>query len=482
MSGYAGIDDADASSPFPESAQALLAGYRSKAFSPSEVIGTLAERINRLNPGINAITETLFDEAGELAAAADRCYASGDADPFRQPLLGVPVILKEKHQLAGHTVSQGVKELEVLATRHHPIVERILRSGGIPLVRSSTPEFCCATVTQSALWGTCRNPWNLDKTSGGSSGGSAAALAAGFAPLATGSDIGGSARIPAAYCGVVGYKAPYGVVPGLHPSTMDWYRSGSAMARTVEDVRLLHNVISGQHRRDQLSVPMGPVAPVDGSDRLRGCKVLVSEHLGDYPTQRATARNLMDVAQSLRDRGVVVERCDLPWHADEVMRLAFAHYGHILARFMRHDIIRAHANVSPYIHEWLEYAQDMADAMPLDVTLAKESAMRDELSEVMDGATALLCPVSAVDSMDAEVPPVSIGKSGGFYWQDQMAVPFNINNRCPSLAIPSGFGPEGVPTGLQIVGNPYDQAAVFDVAYAIEELRPWASKHPPVAV
>ena len=460
------------------SAHALLKRYAAHETTPSCVVEQLIERIERINPQINVVAEPLFDEARALARQADEAYAGGQVDHSARPLLGVPVILKEKHMLEGHPVSQGVKELETIAQWNHPIVERILEAGGIPLLRSTTPEFCSATFTQSAMWGTSRNPWNLEKTPGGSSGGSAAALAVGFSPLATGSDIGGSTRIPSAYCGVVGYKAPYGVVPGLHPSTMDWYRSDSAISRTVEDTRLLHNVIAGQHPRDQLSVPVPPIPSAAGDLDLKGKRILVSTTLGDYPTQQATAQNLLKAAQSLTELGAEVEECELTWHASELTDLAFAHYGHILGPLTRHEIVRSHADVSPYIHEWLEYAQEMADAMPLDVTLSKETVLRDELSAAMHSATALLCPVSAIDCMDANPPDDSVGACGRFYWQDQIAIPFNINNRCPALAVPTGFGSQGVPTGLQIVANPYDQRSTFAVGYALEQTNPWAYLHP----
>ncbi|MCH4189611.1 MAG: amidase [Bifidobacterium tibiigranuli] len=460
------------------SAESLVERYQSGDLEPSAVIDGLISRVEEVNPAINAVAEKLYDTAREKASKADESYANGKNDHHTQPLLGVPVILKEKHQLAGHPVSQGVKELETVPDWNHPIVERILQAGGVPLVRSTTPEFCSATVTESKMWGTTVNPWNAEKTPGGSSGGSGACLASGFAPVATGSDIGGSTRIPSAYCGVVGYKAPYGVVPGLHPSTMDWYRSDSAMARSVGDVRLLHNVIAGQHPKDQLSVPFRPVPePADKTD-LHDVTVLVSTTVGDYPTQRATAENLMEAAESLRQLGATVKECQLPWHAEEIMDLAFAHYGHILGPLTLHDIVRSHATVSPYIHEWIERAQEAADAMPLDVTLSKESVMRDQLSAVMDGASALLCPVSAIDSMGCHAPVNSVGQCGHFYWQDQIALPFNINNRNPSLAVPSGFGPERVPTGLQIVGKPYDEASVFRIGYGLEITHPWGSAHP----
>ncbi|WOP19555.1 amidase [Raineyella sp. LH-20] len=456
------------------SATDLTAQFRSRRVRPSEVIEHLLARIAEVDPSVNAITEVLTDLARTRAADADRRWAAGEL----APLLGVPVVLKEKHDLAGRPVSQGVVELTDTPDRDHPIVERLLAAGAIPIARSAVPEFCAATVTDSRQWGVTRNPWNPACTPGGSSGGSGAALAAGFAPLATGSDIGGSTRIPACYCGVVGYKAPYGVVPGLHPSTMDWYRGDSAMARTVEDVRLMHNVIAGQHPRDQLSIPSRPVARPPRPGHLDGATVVLSRRLGDYPVEADTLANLEETAYALAAAGATIVERELPWHANEIMDLAFAHYGHILAPGMAEQISRSGAIVSPYITQFIEHALEAASRIGLPETFRRETIMRDQLSAVLSDADALIAPVSARSSLPAEAPTTSVGPDGRHYWQDQMAVPININNRCPALALPTGFGHHGVPTGLQIVGSPYDQEAVFRIGYAVEAHRPWAQITP----
>lgn len=480
----------------------LVRAYRGGALRPSTVVDTLLQRVDRLEPQLNAVTEVLADSARARAAEADRCYAQADggqADHVEadhvdaeaaktsrlasQPLLGVPVILKEKHALAGHALTQGVIELAETPTADHPIVERLIAAGAVPIVRSTVPEFCAATVTESRQWGVTRNPWNGECTPGGSSGGSGAALAAGYAPLATGSDIGGSTRIPACYCGVVGYKAPYGVVPGLQPSSMDWYRSDSAMGRTIDDVRVMHNVIAGQHAADQLSIPSTPVAALPGDSaelqtQLAGRRVVLSSHLGDYDVDADTLRELHATAEALANFGVDVVEREPAWHADALMELAFAHYGHMLAPSMSDEIDRAHAAVSPYITQFVEHALATAARIPLHETLRRETAVRDELSATMNGAIALLAPVTARTALPAQTPINSVDEHGRHYWQQQMAVPFNINNRCPVLAVPTGIGDAGVPTGLQIVAHPYAQNDAFMIGAAVESVRPWAGRRP----
>ena len=162
---------------------------------------------------------------------------------------------KEKHGLQGRTLSQGlVTRKDTIAATDHPVIDRIRRAGGIIHARTTTPELSCATVTHSPLWGVTRNPWNQQFSPGGSSGGSGAALAAGFAPLATASDIAGSTRLPASFTGTVGYKAPYGRIPGLAPLSADHYRGDGPMARTVADTALLANIMSGRHHGDHTTV------------------------------------------------------------------------------------------------------------------------------------------------------------------------------------------------------------------------------------
>ena len=178
----------------------VLERFRNGDLAPADYLDVLLARIDAVEPAINALTGERLPVAEALAESARR-YADGTA----RPLEGLPVVVKEAHAIAGHTETYGSPILaDNIAEGTSPIVERIIEAGGIPFVRSTTPEFCIAAYTRSAMWGITRGPWNRDYSCGGSSGGSGAALAAGYAPLATGSDIGGSTRIPASFNGVVG--------------------------------------------------------------------------------------------------------------------------------------------------------------------------------------------------------------------------------------------------------------------------------------
>ena len=194
---------------------------------------------------------------------------------------GLPVAVKEEAEIAGQHNTLGSLPLrDVIAGQTSAFVQRIIDAGGIVHARTTTPEFSCAPITWSRLWGVTRNPWHTGYSPGGSSGGSAAALAAGTATLATGSDIGGSIRIPASFCGVVGFKPPYGRVPEVATFNLDHYCHEGPLARTVADCALLENVIAGPHPSDVVSIrPKLEIPPRPGADQRDADRLLTRSRL-----------------------------------------------------------------------------------------------------------------------------------------------------------------------------------------------------------
>lgn len=456
-------------------AQDLIDEYRRGTTTPTEAVDALLVRIAKVDPELNAITETL-EGAIRQAEAASEIWAK-DSNAYRDfPLLGVPVIVKEKHAIAGYKVDQALPAAGIVAAADHPVVERLRAAGAILLARSSNPEFCAATFTNSLAYGITHNPWDTAMSPGGSSGGSGAALAAGFAPLATGSDIGGSTRIPASLCGVVGYKAPYGVVPGVHPSTMDWYRSDSAMARTVGDALLMHNTISGQHLADPHSLPQKPVEVTATGASVEGMKIGYSTALGSFDVDEETAANLERCAQILESQGAAVTSINPNWTTEEIMETALAHYGHTLAPAMADTVAESDTSTSPYVDEFIEATLKAAARIPLYKTFERESAIRSELTLLFADVDALLAPVTARGQYPAQGPTKTINAEGEHYWKDYLAIPFNIANRHPALALPIGTNRFGLPTGAQIVGRPYDEKTVFEVGFVLEREISW--NHP----
>jgi aspartyl-tRNA(Asn)/glutamyl-tRNA(Gln) amidotransferase subunit A len=318
--------------PMPDlaylSAHDTLGLFRSGELSPTEHLEALIEQIESHDAALNAVVDRRYDEARAEARAAEQRYL-GRGDPPRA-LEGVCVAAKEEQPMAGRSWQQGsLAFADEIAKYDHPIIERIQGAGGVIHIRTATPEFSCAGFCHSALWGVTRNPWNTEFTPGGSSGGSGAALAAGYAPLATGSDIGGSIRIPASFSGVVGFKPPFGRVPGLAPYHLDQYCHDGPMARTVADCGLLENVIAGPHWRDIVSLRNPPQIPAT-FDGLHGVRIALCVNLGDWPVDADVVTNTHLVADALRSAGANVEEVTLPWTMERIWQAARAHFAAIM--------------------------------------------------------------------------------------------------------------------------------------------------------
>jgi aspartyl-tRNA(Asn)/glutamyl-tRNA(Gln) amidotransferase subunit A len=277
-----------------------LRAFADLSLSPVELMRATIARTEAVEgdraTGINAFVHRRFDqalrEAEKAAATYVRLARSGEPAP---PLLGLPVATKEKHGIAGEPLEEGllVKQGERAAT-DHPVVQRVTAAGGIVHARTATPEFSCATVTHSRMWGVTRNPWNPACTPGGSSGGAGASLAAGTSTLATGSDIAGSTRVPAGFTGTVGYKAPYGRIPGLPPLSAVWYRGDGPMARTVADCAVLAGVLSGRHPLDHATFgpPGNPMELLTApAEAVSGMRIGLSTRLGNYPVAAEVVAN-----------------------------------------------------------------------------------------------------------------------------------------------------------------------------------------------
>lgn len=450
------------------SALDALAAFRDGTLSPVDYLEALIERIERLEPTLNAVAERRYSEAREEAARSAARYKDGTA----RPLEGLPVAAKEEHPMSGRSWSQGSLVLAgEVAPFDHPIIERIQAAGGIIHIRTTTPEFCCAGFCHSRLWGVTRNPWNTDFSPGGSSGGSGAALAAGYAPLATGSDIGGSIRIPSSLSGVVGFKPPWARVPALPPYNLDQFCHDGPMARTIADCALLQDVIAGAHWRDPAALPYPPMVGEAGGS-VQGLRLAVCLQLGDWPLDPDVERNTRRVAASLREAGATVDEVTLPWTIADVWAIAQAHFATIMGAGIL-AVDREHGEqLSDYTRA---FAHDFTTDPELGfyVGLEHEGEMWEPLGSLFQNYDALVCPTMATSGYEAGNAYLSGGLSIGdghvhHHILGAMTLPFNILSRCPVVAAPSGRAFNGVPTGVQVVGHPYDDVMAFRVAAAVE--------------
>jgi aspartyl-tRNA(Asn)/glutamyl-tRNA(Gln) amidotransferase subunit A len=448
--------------------------FAARELSPVELVSAVIARAEDVEPAINAFAETRYEQALDAARQAEARYAG--TGPAPRPLEGLPVAVKEEAPIAGQRNTLGSLPLrDVVADQTAVFAQRIIDAGGIVHARSTTPEFSCAPFTWSRLWGVTRNPWNRAFSPGGSSGGSAAALAAGSATLATGSDIGGSIRIPASCCGVTGFKPPYGRVPEVEIFNLDHYCHEGPLARSVTDCALLQNVIAGPHHSDVASLrPKLDIPP--RLDPIAGLRIALSLDLGCYEVDAGVIANTRAAAGRLRQAGATVEEVSLPWDLATINRAARIHFGMIFGPSVR-EIYAAHAaDLTSYARRFVAESDEIGKD-DLVAGLALEAAIYAPLGRLLDDFDALICPTFAVPALPAEYDtdqPVLVNGAPRGDWLDVlMTLPFNIASRCPVMSVPSGSSRDGVPTGLSVVGKTYDDVTVFRIAAAHEELFPW---------
>jgi aspartyl-tRNA(Asn)/glutamyl-tRNA(Gln) amidotransferase subunit A len=454
------------------SADEALHRFRARELSPVELMTAVIDRAEEVEPAINAFAEERYDEALELAREAEKRYADGSA----RPLEGVAVAVKEEAPIAGQRNTLGCVPLrETVAEETAVFVQRIVDAGGIVHARTTTPEFSCTAVTWSPLWGVTRNPWNPAFSPGGSSGGSGASLAAGSTTLATGSDIGGSIRIPASFCGVVGFKPPYGRVPEVEIFNLDHYCHEGPMARSVRDAALLENVIAGPHPSDVASIRPKLEIP-ERLEPIDGVRIALSTDLGCYEVDADVIDATLAAGDRLRAAGATVEEIRLPWDLETIGRAAKIHYSLIFGPTLK-EIYEAHADeLASYTQRFYQSSTDIGNEAFVE-GLELEGRIYRPLGEILERYDALICPTFTVPALPAEWDegqPVEVnGRILHTFYEILMTIPFNIASRCPVISVPSGVAANGVPTGLSIVGRTYDDVTAFRVAAAHEERFPW---------
>ncbi|WP_181702741.1 amidase [Chthonobacter albigriseus] len=465
----------------PDDTTAYLSGaealrlFKAKSLSPLEYLEACIARAEAVEPTVNAIADRFYEAARKAAAMATDRYAGGAPTG---PLDGLPLAVKEADKLAGTRRPNGsLIHKDRVDSDTAPVVERLLAAGAIPHMKTTVPEFCILGATHSRLYGVTRNPWNPDFGPGGSSGGSGAVLATGGSPLATGSDIGGSIRIPASACGVVGYKPPYGRNPAPSGSNLDTYCHYGVMSRTVIDTALMQNVVSGRHPRDIASLADRVVVPTEAPANLRGKRIAYSIDLGAYEVDHGVAAATRQAIQVLRDLGAVVEEVETGW-TSEITRAAERYFAHGWGNTMSKDFERDRTFMTGYA---IDYILAAKSATPEDYHYARtvEAQMYDRFGPMMEGYDAFVCPTLALPSVPAEFHPLKTplvfnGVEKIVSDDDwAMTTPFNTLSRLPVLSVPSGMHETGVPTGIQIVGRAYDDVSVFQVGLAYEQAFPW---------
>ena len=463
------------------SALELARLIRSGELSPVEVVSNALERIEAVNARVNAFCFVYPDDAMVRAEGAARQVRSPSA-ALLPPLHGVPIAIKDFTPTRGQRTTLGSRVFEDWVPDWQPvIVDRLLTAGAIVVGKTTTPEVASAGFTRSALWGTTRNPWNLEHTPGGSSGGSGAAVAAGCVPLAEGTDIGGSIRGPASHCGVVGLKPSLGRIPcDLLDTVFDDCLHFGPLARTVSDAALFLNVTKGPHHRDIQSLPAIPDVDLPLAGDLRGRRFALSVDLGFYAVDSGVESNLREAAALLRDAGAVVEEVDLGWTS----RIVHAWYdinNTLYAALFAERLPQWRERLEPDTVAMIEAGRAVSGAV-----LRRHEIVRTELwhslAAIHERFDALLCPTEALPAPLAAQSDADFyfDQPDGRYYGVAMTMAFNLTAQCPVISVPTGFTASGLPTGMQIVGRRFDDAGVLDMAAGYERARPWAGSRPPL--
>jgi Asp-tRNA(Asn)/Glu-tRNA(Gln) amidotransferase A subunit family amidase len=453
---------------------------RRKETSPVEVVSNAIERIGEVNPKLNCFCFTFPDEALNHARAAEQIFMRGGEIP---PLLGIPIAIKDLTPTAGKRTTLGSRLYESwVPERDAVIVERLLKAGAILIGKTATPEFAAFSFTASPLWGITRNPWNLDYSPGGSSGGSAGAVASGCVPLAEGSDMGGSVRIPAAFCGIVGLKPSFGRIPfEILATQFDALSHFGPLARTVADAALFLALAQGPDERDIQTISPGITIPILSEDRsLRGIRLALSTDFDYYEVDPEIVRNLLNIADALRDAGAFVDEVDLGWTA-EINRAYYKHWTVYLAALFAHHLDGGRDLLDPLT------VRQMEDGLAISaVDFKRTEFVRTKLwksfSGIMQKYDAFLCPTTAIAGLPIGATDFDFGHLNpeGRFRGLHMTEHFNLLSQCPALSVPSGRTSSGLPTGVQIVGRRYDDPMVLRIGAAIERVRPWTEFRPPI--
>jgi len=456
--------------------RALARMLRARKISATELMQAFIAQIERVNPKVNAIVTFLPEQALQAAKALDRRKA------FDRPLAGLPIAYKDLVPTKGVRTTWGaVVYRDHVPAENHLIVDRLSAAGAILIGKTNTPEFGAGSQTFNKVFGATRNPYDLSKTCGGSSGGAAAAVAAGMLPFADGSDLAASLRNPGNYCNVVGFRPTPGRVPSWPaPNTWDTLSVMGPIGRTVEDAAFLLAAMAGPDARAPTSLAEpGSVFARPLKRGFRKTRVAWSRDLGGLPMDRRVTEALETARAVLRRLGCTVEEAEPDFsgatESFETLR-AVGFLGRHGALLKEHrDKLKD--TVIWNIEEGLKRSPEQ---------IARATTLRSELFQRMraflEKYEFLLCPVNQLPPFPVEVewPREIDGVRLGNYLDWMKSCYYITITSHPAISVPAGFTPEGLPVGLQIVGRYRDDFGVLQLAHAFEQATQYWKRRPPV--
>ena len=466
----------------------LVTCVHSKKLSPVEVVDAALERMDELEPTLHAFCTPTPEVARKQAKAVEKAIVAGD-DPG--PLAGVPYGCKDLICTAGvKTVSGSAAYADFVPDDDDVVVERMRDAGSLMLGKTNVPEFGYSGAGHNSVFETTRNPWNTERTAGGSSVGSGAAVASGMGPVALGSDGGGSVRIPASFSGLVGVKASMGRVP-LYPGVKDERYPGVSswealehigpITRTVADAALMLSVIAGPDDRDTRTLPVEAgfdwLESLQGD--LKGLKVAYTLDWGGYaavdPEVQRVVTEAVQVFES--DLGCSVEEANPGWDNpyDGFWGMVIGQSDLTGLRRMAKEL---GDQMTPHLKDVIETdwtAEQLTDAVMM------RKHVSNKMWRFMRNYDLLLTPTLTVPAFEVGIqgPTETDGREVDQFEWLHFTYPMNMTGQ-PAASVPAGFTNDGLPVGLQIAGPHLGDAIVLRAAANFEAARPWADKWPPL--
>lgn len=460
----------------------LAAMIREKEVSPVEVVDVFLERIERFNPKINAFCTVADHQARQKAKEAEKKVLQGEQLP---PLHGIPIGIKDLTPTKGIRTTYGSKVFENNIPDHDAVfVQRVVDAGAIVLGKTNTPEFGYTGITDNLLFGSTSNPWHDQRIAGGSSGGSAAAVAAGLVPVAEGSDGGGSVRIPASACGVYGMKPTFGRIPfETGPSKFSAnspFLHHGTLTRNVEDAAYMLNVLQGPHAGDPYSLPAAtkkfhPLAGI----RLKKLKIAYSPDLDFYEVDHQVKRAMEQAVKQFEQLGCSVKEVSPGLqHGGELITQTFVNLWAVhFAAFFERFLSRWEEQLSPGFVATIKSGREIKAVDYKRLELAR-SKVYTKIEHIFSNYDLLITPTLAVPAFPHGAGPKQInGKKVNPYTDWMLTSVFNLTGH-PAASINCGFSDDGLPIGLQIIAPRFREDMIFSVSKAFEVVNPDAVKVP----
>ncbi len=456
-------------------AHKLVEGYAKRKFSPVDVARACLKQIEKHDGVVNAMVGDHAEEALKAAKASEKRWKSGTP---QGPIDGVPVLVKDLLLVRGWKTLRGSRTVDPDQAwdQDAPSVARLRECGAVLLGATTTPEFGWKGVTDSPLTGITRNPWNLECTPGGSSGGSSAALAAGYAPLTLGTDGGGSIRIPAGFTGIFGHKPSFGRVPAWPLSPFGTVAHVGPMTRSVKDAALMMNVISQPDARDWHALPY------DGTDYaarmkqgVKGLKIAFSPRLGHVDVDPEIARLVREAVGVLGELGAIVEEVD-PGFEDPAACFRTLWWSGARALLGRLPADKK-ALLDPALADVVTQAMALTLDDYLDAVKAR-GALGQHMRQFMSRYDLLITPTLPIPAFAAgKLAPEAPDNTGKWVNWTPFSYPFNLTQQ-PAASVPCGFTASRLAAGLHIIGRMFDDATVLVASRAYERATNWHKQKP----